>query len=128
MGLTTCDDYADVFRVSRHKAAKEYRCGECGGFIRPGEQYRREFLVIFGDAYDGQVCNTCDELIVRFFAALRKIDMEDLTYEFGELYDAIVDLRNEYGATVEGFKYPSAEIIQLRPHVERSDAQDRSRQ
>lgn len=98
--------YMSVHSVARPKARKQYHCGECGCKIMPGETYRRDFMVWDGEAGTHITCSKCDALINGFFSAIPKDYRHEITFEFGGLREAIVELRNEYGATIEGFEYP----------------------
>ena len=45
--------------------------------------------------------------MTKFFDSLRDAGLQhEITYEMGHLRHAIIELRQEYGILVEGFKYP----------------------
>lgn len=107
MALTGTDEgYISVHSVTRPKARKQYRCDECNDLIVPGEKYRRDFMVWEGEANTAIVCAECDELIQKFFAAIPNPYRHELTFYTGDLHQAIIELRDEFGAYVDGFKYP----------------------
>lgn len=58
-----CDyDPADVYRASRQRARKAYRCYECGGAIAPGELYERVFAIFEGAGLVARTCLDCLEV------------------------------------------------------------------
>tara|TARA_R110000851_G_scaffold22626_15_gene67045 strand:- start:510 stop:872 length:363 start_codon:yes stop_codon:yes gene_type:complete len=111
MSLVSTDEMPDVHRVTNPKARKPYCCGECAGHIAVGDVYRRDFTVFYGEAETHICCDDCDKLMAKFFAAIPKDYRHEITFATGELKSAVVELRSEFGVTIEGFKYPPAEIL-----------------
>ena len=60
-----CDyEPADFYFVTKHKARKLYRCGECCGFILPGEQYEKVFASWDGCKDTLRTCKRCYDIRV----------------------------------------------------------------
>jgi len=51
-----------VHRVSFRCAKKQYRCGECGGTINPGDQYEYVFGIWGGSPDYHRTCLVCREI------------------------------------------------------------------
>lgn len=64
--MCDCDlGYApDVFTSSNHKARKPYKCCECGGGIKPGEEYENNFGVWEGEPNTFKRCLACVALCI----------------------------------------------------------------
>jgi len=114
LGLVGIDDNLEVYRSSTQCARKSYKCGECRKTIYSGDTYRRDFSVQHGHASTAFLCKECNDLEVKFFATIPREYKEEITYETGYLKQAVIDLREEMGAMVNGFKYPPCEVIQLK--------------
>lgn len=54
-----CDDYADVWVVTWHKAKKQHKCCECLETIKPGERYEKIFNVFDGSMTVHKTCEFC---------------------------------------------------------------------
>ena len=107
MSLVGIDYHPEVESHSKHCARKEHVCTECGDKILTGETYERRFTVYDGHASTEKTCGDCLALITKFFDSLRDAGLQhEITYELGNLRYAIIELRQEYGLLVEGFKYP----------------------
>ena len=114
MGITSHDgEQPDVFSSKTPRARKEYRCQECTETIRVGDIYRRDFIADYNGAETHIICKNCDELIDQFFKVIPNEYRHELTFEYCGLHAAIIELRNEYGAAIEGFKYPPAEVYEF---------------
>lgn len=112
MSITTQDgEQPDVYSTKTPCARKTYRCQECSGTINIGDKYRRDFVADYNGAQEHIICGNCDILIDKFFKAVPKEYRHEFTFEYCGLHAAIIELRNEFGASIEGYKYPSAEII-----------------
>lgn len=111
MSLVSTDEPFDIHRVTRPKARRPYCCGECAGHIAIGDVYRRDFTVFYGEAETHICCAECDDLIAKFFAAIPDEHKCEMTFETGKLRAAVIELRNDFGVRIEGFKYPTAEIL-----------------
>lgn len=61
-----CDDPAEVWIESWHKARKAHICEECGHAIQPGENYWRVFIVFDGLASSASRCEPCADLADAF--------------------------------------------------------------
>lgn len=60
MDYCSCDyDPPAVFHDETRKARKEYRCGECGGKIQPGETYEHVWGVWGSHAETHRTCKNC---------------------------------------------------------------------
>jgi len=55
----SCDNGPQVFSASYPRAKKQHRCCECGGSIRPGEEYERAWGVWVGEMSTYKTCMTC---------------------------------------------------------------------
>lgn len=114
MSIFTHDgEQPDVFSTKTPRARKTYRCQECAMTINIGEKYRRDFIADYNGAQSHIICCECDDLIDKFFMAIPKEYRHEITFEYCGLHTAIVELRNEYGARIEGYKYPNADVIPL---------------
>jgi hypothetical protein len=58
---------SDVFRDTRRRARKPYRCSACGGNIEDGQLYTDHFSVFGGEWYAQKMCSPC-EYSMRSFA------------------------------------------------------------
>ena len=59
-----------------------------------------------GEADTAIFCSDCDDLIRKFFAAIPNPYRHELTFKIGGLHQAVIELRDEFGVYVDGFKYP----------------------
>lgn len=103
MSLCGIDDYPEVHSIKTPVARKQYTCEECNSEISPGEKYRRDFLVYCGEAETHIICQTCDELMSKFFVAIPKEYRGEITFEMGGLRRAVLELQREYGVFAECF-------------------------
>lgn len=60
------DGYTSVYRVTEHKARKQYRCVECSADIKPGDTYQYRFMVYDGEPSTDHTCERCADLIAAF--------------------------------------------------------------
>lgn len=109
MSLCGCDGFPEVHDTVRPRARKQYRCDECREQISPGDTYRRDFMVHEGEPSSSIVCECCDKLMERFFAGIPREYRHEITFELGGLKRAVIELRDEFGVTLEGFPYPKQE-------------------
>lgn len=77
-----CDEYPELFRECRRKAAKTYRCCECLKLIHPGESYWYACGKSGGEFWDARTCEICHRV---------RDSLCPDGYNFGELWGSVRD-------------------------------------
>lgn len=98
-----CDDgKADFWRERTQVARKEYRCGECGQPILPGDTYVRIFSVYEGRGESLFNCERCNDLMAAFQSV-------GYCWYIGEFLDAYRDWLVDSGTPLPRW------LIEIRP-------------
>lgn len=64
--LSESDEAAEVYDVSRPKAAKEHRCSECRGVIPRGATHELVSMLFDGEWSKWRTCSSCSDIREHF--------------------------------------------------------------
>lgn len=88
-----CDiDGPSIVWESRPKAKKRHKCGECRGWIEPGETYWRVRGVWDGEAQTFLMCSDCEDL--KTWAAN---GADCFCWSYGNVMTDVLDFMHESG-------------------------------
>lgn len=102
-----CDgDSPEVSSVCFPVARKRHECDECSRAIQPGEKYRRDFYVLYGDATTVKTCGRCLDVLEFVRAAV-----PCFCYVHGELLGNALGCARDFVKEAPGLVFGTLRLI-----------------